>query len=355
MKGKKMPHSAVDDSLIKGYAASACLGVDAGSVAKKFVFGVMAYNQEEEVLFTLNSIKYQILEYGKDIINALIITDDHSVDKTQETIDSWLKTNGTLFGSIIKRFNVENRGVVDNYHYILDRIGEEPFKIIAGDDVISRKNIYMNFAIITDHTLYMGNEFFFKDHRVYLEQSWLYRHFYLMNHNVSRKHYLRLFKMGYVISTPQTLYRKKLYNDSNADDLNSKFRLFEDNPTWYSMIKNINDLDIVYVINPVVLYRISDKSISNQGGNAKGAFQNELHKLQDQYMQDGGLFDKIYFKSLRSSAPKIFNFSKYVDYVFFFYCRLYGRMHKKKFKAFMNAVNEELANEQRHMSHIAAM
>ncbi|MCI9336576.1 MAG: glycosyltransferase family 2 protein [Lachnospiraceae bacterium] len=321
----------------------------------KFVFGIMAYNQEKEILFTLNSIKYQVLEYGKDVINTLIITDDNSMDRTTEVIDLWLKINGTLFGSIIKRFNAKNKGVVDNYHYILDRIEDEPFKIIAGDDVISRKNIYLSFDRISGHTLYIGNEFFFKNERVHLEQSWLYRHFYLMNHRINKKHYLRLFKMGFVISTPQTLYSKELYTDSNARALNSKFRLFEDNPTWYSMIKNISDLDIIYAIYPVVLYRISEKSISNQIGKVNNAFQNELYKLHDQYIQDGGLFDKIYFRSLRSNAPKFFNFSKYIDKIFFFYCRLYSRMYKKKFELFMDTVNEELVNEQKHLSYIAAM
>ena len=75
----------------------------------EFVFGVMTYNQESIICETLESIKYQIETYGKDIDCTIIITDDCSKDKTVKVIENWLKNNGELFCNIIKKYNKENK------------------------------------------------------------------------------------------------------------------------------------------------------------------------------------------------------------------------------------------------------
>ena len=45
-----------------------------------FTFGLLLYNQEEFVIEALESIKYQIINYGNDINVSLIVNDDCSLD-----------------------------------------------------------------------------------------------------------------------------------------------------------------------------------------------------------------------------------------------------------------------------------
>lgn len=108
----------------------------------EFVFGVMTYNQESIICETLESIKYQIETYGKDIDCTIIITDDCSKDKTVKVIENWLKNNGELFCNIIKKYNKENKGVPYNYNAIMQLIETEAFEIVAGDDLLSTDNIF---------------------------------------------------------------------------------------------------------------------------------------------------------------------------------------------------------------------
>ena len=76
----------------------------------KFTFGVMVYNQEKIVLETLNSIKYQVVHFGKEYDTQIIFTDDNSSDNTVKVIETWLDTNRSLFCSVIKHWNHENLG-----------------------------------------------------------------------------------------------------------------------------------------------------------------------------------------------------------------------------------------------------
>lgn len=321
----------------------------------RFIFGVFAYNQEKEVVQTLNSIKYQIITYGNDYTCDLIITDDCSVDNTVKRIDNWLGENSELFSRIIKRYNTENKGTVDNYHFILDHVDSEPFKIIAGDDLISGNNIFDTFKNIGNHTLYAGYRIFFSEEQgVYDSDKYAFLHFYMNNKKMSKKQLIRLFRMGHIISTPQTLYCKQLYDDSNANDYNSKFRIFEDNPTWYAMLKNIDDLEVVFSINNLVLYRISDKAIS-RGSVIKPAFKEELDRLYRIYLSDSSFIEKLYFKSMISNLPKLINFSKYATRWLFFKCKVYSLFHRKDYLEFERQIKKQIEEGTIHYQRIINM
>jgi len=320
-----------------------------------FTFGVFAYNQEKEVVQTLNSIKYQIITFGRNFICNLIITDDCSKDNTVKNIDYWIENNSELFCRIVKRYNAENKGTVDNYHFILDKIGSEPFKIIAGDDLISGNNIFDTFKNVGKHTLYTGYRVFFSEEcGVYDSDKYAYLQFYMNNKKMNKKQLIKLFKMGHIISTPQTLYHKRLYDESQANDLNSQFRIFEDNPTWYAMFKNIDDLEVVFSTNNLVLYRISEKAIS-RGSAIKPAFKEELDRLYSIYLLDSDFIEKLYFKSIIKNLPKFINFSKYANEWLFFKCKVYSLIHKNEYLEFERQIKKQLKDGISHYQRIISM
>jgi len=257
----------------------------------RFTFGLLTYNQEREVITTLNSIKFQVEQYGSKYNCSLIITDDCSKDNTVLVCKKWLEENRGLFFDVEIKTNVANVGTVKNYNYILSKIVNHPFKILAGDDLISRNNIFETADTLGSHTLFCGFKLMFRGSELVIDEDAIFRQFYLsrINRNVDKN--LALFKLGFTISTPQTLYSKELYDISHASEFNNNFRLFEDNPTWYCMLKNVKDIDVEYAEYPIVIYRLSEKSVSNSTQKVNTIFQTELMKLYDTYISEGTIFD----------------------------------------------------------------
>lgn len=323
------------------------------NMSDRFTFGVLTYNQEKEVIATLNSIKYQVEQYGSGYSCRLIITDDCSKDNTVLSCRKWLEENKGLFEDYEIKTNKNNVGTVKNYNYILDKIDDHPFKIIAGDDLIAHNNIFASAALNNKHTLFCGFKLMFRGTDLVVYNDDIFRQFYLIKKKKRTKDKnLSLLKMGFVISTPQTLYSKELYDISGAKEFNSTFRLFEDNPTWYCMLKNVNDIVLEFAEYPIVIYRLSEKSVSNATVKVNTVFQTELSKLYDTYMREGTLFDRLYFTSIKKGRPKFLNLSKNVNKFFRLKCRLYAYLNRKEFLEYKNKLESVLDVEKKHLNRL---
>lgn len=221
----------------------------------QFTFGVLAYNQEQMIVETLESIKYQIIHFSKGYEIQLIIVDDCSKDRTTDAITNWLTNNQQLFVSVDCHFNKENQGVVKNYQYIMKKINKENFKIIAGDDLFSSTNIFSVYDNLSDGNIMTFLELDFNESGVYYQEQKLINYFYHLMKNKSNSYNLKNIRRGCYFNTPSTIYTKSLYDASKAEQLNGLFTLFEDDSTWYSMIKH--GADVKFVPQNIVLYRVS--------------------------------------------------------------------------------------------------
>ena len=65
-------------------------------VVNNFSFLVFTYNHEKYIVDHLESIKYQIENYGIAIDVDLLINDDGSSDQTVHIVDSWINENQSL-------------------------------------------------------------------------------------------------------------------------------------------------------------------------------------------------------------------------------------------------------------------
>lgn len=65
------------------------------------------------------------------------------------------RTKWEKFLTVEFKINDKNVGTVINYNYILNKIGDSPFKIIAGDDLISHNNIIESAEKLEKHTFFM--------------------------------------------------------------------------------------------------------------------------------------------------------------------------------------------------------
>ena len=83
---------------------------------KSFTFVVTSYNQEKVILENLESIKYQIENYGKNINCSLLVCDDCSQDNTIGVVEKWLDNNKDLFYEYKIMTSEKKYGNCKKYH-----------------------------------------------------------------------------------------------------------------------------------------------------------------------------------------------------------------------------------------------
>lgn len=315
-----------------------------------FTFGILAYNQENEILETLESIRHQIEYYSDDEIVNLVLIDDSSTDNTVAVARQWLNYRKNLFGHIDILLNKQNMGTVHNYNLLIRKI-DGPFKIIAGDDLIASGNIIdkikdMNWNDLNTYvcTNLVNGDVEYDEYRGLL--------FFYNSMNLYRKNYaLKSMRCGYFLHTPSTHYSKELFEKAKCSYYNKKFRLFEDNPSWYAIIKNIDNLNINFINDVVVLYRINDKSVSN-GSMYSSAFSKELAMLDKLYYKETKGFEHIvfWFKT-NKHIPEILRLDKYIDKLRRFYLGVVVR-NRKSYKDFKRHIESVIEKEQKYYKRI---
>lgn len=320
-----------------------------------FTFGVMAYNHEDFICEILESIKYQIIKFGKNEIVRLVITDDFSSDATVKKIENWLISNRSLFAEVKTIFNKENYGISHNFNLILDEINNENFKVIAGDDVISNSNIFSASNGIGEHSLLQFLHCRLHNYCIEaMEPIELMGVFWKMKHcNISRFSLLKQFLLDCsLIHTPSTLFSKKLYRDSDAKKLNIKFKFLEDAPTWYSMIKNVDNFTIDFKPVILVLYRISDRSITHSESASNSKFKDDVSNLNQYYIEKEGLINGLYVKSKISTIPKYFKISSYVAYFERLLWKVNAKIYNTEYKKFVEFVKEQTEAQKLYYEYI---
>ena len=109
---------------------------------KQFTFGVLAYNVEPYIIECLESIKYQVESFGDNYSCNLLIAEDCSTDRTLELIEYWVQHNKSLFFDVEIIKNVKNKGLVQNIIGLYKKINTINFKVIDGDDIFYKNNIF---------------------------------------------------------------------------------------------------------------------------------------------------------------------------------------------------------------------
>lgn len=269
---------------------------------KKFTFGILSYNQENYILETLESIKYQKMEYGKEIEVSLIITDDASKDRTVEVIQKWISENREYFAEIDLIANQQNKGTVANFCTILNKVDvKDGLKVIAGDDLIAHRNLFTEVEKLDGKKLRTYFRVELCEGKISYREKYLIEFYYHKMQKRSRAYNLKHFKRGRYLHTPSTLYNKELFLAADCEKNIEGYRLFEDDPMWYSMIKNEKDLDIEFGDQGIVLYRMHNQSVSNV---PNPIFRNDLNRFREQLLSETTGIEKLYLQ-LRMRTGKL--------------------------------------------------
>ncbi|QZA80562.1 glycosyltransferase family 2 protein [Deefgea piscis] len=229
------------------------------SIAQKEIVAVavIAYNSSETIIETLNSILNQ--SYGSNNLE-LIISDDCSIDRTTEVVDSWLSLNAANFSSVRFIKNLNNGGISKNCNVAWKSSRATWIKTIAGDDILSIDCIKDNFEYVkANHGvgIVFSKMAHFKDKasnvcKVTPELSNIY-FFCLSSQEQYQCLLIRSFNMA-----PTSFINKNILEDIGYCD--EQYKLIEDLPLWLKITGSGYKLNFLDKIT--VLYRISD-SLSN--------------------------------------------------------------------------------------------
>ncbi len=242
-----------------------------------FTFIVTCYNQADVILYALESIRYQIESFGRDQKFQLIVTDDASTDGSQEVIRQWMSVNKGLFAKTGKIFREKNLGICQNYVDALKHVAGKRFAVLNGDDLLAPDNLFEITDRLKDYDIvctafikFTGSGEMIHSHNTYLEV--------VLQDIIAKNCVHRAIKLGCPIMGTAVLYRKSLLTKEVYDFI-LRYRTVNDRACLQKILAENEDIRVCYVNRPIVLYRISEHSISNFHSPTRLLHNREIAKL----------------------------------------------------------------------------
>lgn len=249
-----------------------------GKLIMEFTFGVCTYNSEKFITETLESIKYQIEHYGENINCKLVLSDDNSSDETVKRVRDWLERNIGLFNTTNIIFNETNAGIAKSYATLLENIHTEYFIKIDGDDILSSENIFEKCFCVSKDECRVYFPIIFNDNgKTYIRDNDCLNAFYYGNIKHTHKNDLQLIETYKPFMTPQVVITRSNYTEACLKFIREYTQFEDDTSIWYAF-KNNSNMTLNFVKEPLVLYRIHDKSLSNGVESI-----HQIHFLDDLY------------------------------------------------------------------------
>lgn len=224
----------------------------------------------------LESIKYQIQRFGQERTFQLVVADDGSADGSREAIRAWTERNQDLFAKIDLLFREENAGFCQNYVNALRAVEGEQFVKVDGDDLLAPYSVFELTEMLSEYDMvcpaflkFSGSGSLVKTYNVYLEVA--------LQRFITGKTLLRAVKLGCPL-TGVAIYRKSLLTEE-AYDFILKFRTVNDRACFQKIITANREIKTCYVNRPVILYRMSDTSLSNFNSPSRLLHNQEIGRL----------------------------------------------------------------------------
>lgn len=227
----------------------------------EFTFCSFTYNQERYIVQQLESIKYQIEHYGRDVSCRYLLADDCSKDNTVEAVKKWLAQNGSLFDDVEFVIAEKNQGIVRNYENALKHVRTNHFKILAGDDFFYKNNI---FEIYEDSNFVISPLVFFTEEgNVIRGNNRLVRRLLAIGDDSEKikRTILRLFKYTGGLPAPGIFFDSRLADEGLFKAL-APFTWIEDVPEWNYLLRK-PETKVKVMSTPLVVYR-ADIGISQK-------------------------------------------------------------------------------------------
>lgn len=267
-----------------------------------FTFGVLCYNQERFIVEHLESIKYQIENYGEDYNVNLIISDDCSTDRTVDIASKWIERNKNLFNSVEILCPKKNQGIVKNITRLLCAVKDVRFKILAGDDLYYKNNIFL---INNDCDISLTHTIKFKGSSIDIsEELYIFKYLLIANNlGMLVNDYLQYFCC---VESPGVFFSKKFLNQELFDEL-KPYTWIEDVPMWKCIFSK-RDTRIRVLSSAYVLYRSNEGISSNVHHPKRKGFDEDLKKIQKKIFVKDRFPNKVFHKWEKSIKKRLINF-----------------------------------------------
>lgn len=225
-----------------------------------FTFLSITYNHEKFIYQHLESIRFQIINYGIENDFQLIISDDFSTDETINHINKWLEVNGYLFKSIKILKGEANVGLCKNYVKGIGSIDGEYFKALAGDDLYARECIFDAIDLLEKYDMVTTPVAEFIDNRLFSDNK-IYSRIFSM-YKFAYTPYKRIRK--YNIQAPMTpgVFIKKDLLTPEVLDFIVNYKFIEDRSQSVKIYEMNNELKIGNCDKIFILYRHHPEAIT---------------------------------------------------------------------------------------------
>lgn len=245
---------------------------------KEYTFVVITYNQQKYILEHLESIKNQIIKFGNEYKNYLVICDDHSNDNTIRYANEWLMYNKRLFENYSIIIQPDNKGIVNNYLSGLHEVKTSMFSVMAGDDLYFDNSIYE--AAEISNFVYTPRISFDSYNQIHREELWLFKRCIMCDADL-KKEMLRWMNYRMVIDDMSVRWRSEFCTKSFYKMV-GKYKWVEDYTSMLAILKDPN-VEVKLSLKPVVLYR-DDSGISTRPkNNLATEYNNEQKKMFSDY------------------------------------------------------------------------
>ena len=237
---------------------------------------VMMYNEEKYILETLESIKYQIQNFGRERQIQLILSDDCSDDRTTEIADAWVAENYKLFQSIDKLYGEVNVGTCKKYADMVKAIRGERYVVIAGDDVFSTQNIFAILAAC-DKDILLTASLKFSGCKI---KVGIWENLNIVAQSiVSGKSIHWEAQLGSPILNG-AVYSLRILSEEVMQYM-CRYKLLEDRARVYKIAMENKSLTLGYLNEPIILYRQNDVSVSSFQSPHLKTHNDDLNKLYE--------------------------------------------------------------------------
>ncbi|MCI8782111.1 MAG: glycosyltransferase family 2 protein [Dorea sp.] len=274
-----------------------------------FTFLTISYNQEKYIIEHLESIRYQIENYGYGRKFAYILADDGSEDGTVGLAQRWMKENDSLFCEVKILDSGKNRGIVTNYLRGINEVTTETYKCLAADDLYFKNNVI---DLLNDSDIVLSPTLFFSDSREALRGKNMFYYGCAGKRGKALIKAVRNDLKYYCgIQAPGSFMKRDITQDRGLQKFLGNFKWIEDYPQWiYIFNQYQKSISVKLATDIYILYR-ADTGISTKNGQRNQLFLDEeqrIKKMTGNRREKYGKFLNVY---------RYLNFfkRKYIDYI----------------------------------------
>ena len=176
----------------------------------------------------------------------------------------------------------------------MQNIKTELFIPLAGDDLISSGDIYHDLSSLHENEIRVHLTLEFCKETVYNKPEDMKRQLYYSKYKHTNRKDIVLLETLSPYSSVEICLFKKHYSDACMEYIKN-YRNFEDDTSFYYVLKNNQDVTFRFVMTPIVLYRREEKSLTKMvDTTSQIAFLDDLYRFRKEtFKREKNIFVKI--------------------------------------------------------------